>query len=185
MALFHLNERLGGPWLCPVAGRALTSAGRGSADRSPALKGVAPFESLLSKKKKTRITIFGGAAFNKQLLLMIMGAGLTMTAMRVSCWRSCPGCLRFGEVGGRAKLRSLFQLRSALFCFSSPLGKQGQGFFLQWSPESGWREEKKFIMQRGMIYSFKICQPEFGAASSLCQMRNREALTFRDAPCVM
>lgn len=112
-----------------------------------------------------------------------------MTAMRVSCWRSCPGCLRFGEGGPRVKLRSLFQLRSPLLCFSSPRGKTRPGFFsflffLQWSPESGWREKKKFIMQRGMIYSFKICQPEFGAASGLCQMRKREALTFRDASCV-
>lgn len=109
-----------------------------------------------------------------------------MTAMRVSCWRSCPGCLRFGgrREGSETEEFVSAQIASLQLLLTSRKTRPGCCFFYSEAlSQAGGR--KKFIMQRGMIYSFKMCQPEFGAASSLCQMRKREALTFRDAPCVI
>lgn len=94
-------------------------------------------------------------------------------------------CALDGE-GGTSETKEFVsaQIASLLLLLTSRKTRPGF-FFFTVKPWVRLEGEKKFIMQRGMIYSFKICQAEFGAASSLCQMRKREALTFRDAPRVI
>lgn len=134
MALFHLNERLGGPWLCPVAGRALTSAGRGSADRSPALKGVAPFESLLSKKKKNADYHFWWSGFQQTAVINDNGSGADNDSNASFLLEILPRLSALWGGGGASETKEFVSAQIASLLLLLTSRKTRPGFFFTVEP---------------------------------------------------